>query len=102
MPTVAVRVDDKLKKEATELFNSLGLDMSTAVKMFLIQSVNSRSIPFQVKAIDETRYDENGEYITDERLQEAKKMISEFDSKRAIKFDVNNPKHIASFFDDED
>ncbi|WP_415671062.1 type II toxin-antitoxin system RelB/DinJ family antitoxin, partial [Streptococcus pluranimalium] len=44
MSTVAVRVDDKLKNEATELFQSLGLDMSTAVKMFLIQSVNTKSI----------------------------------------------------------
>lgn len=42
MSTVAVRVDDQLKDDATELFQSLGyLDMSTAVKMFLIQSVKT-------------------------------------------------------------
>ncbi|MVH15928.1 type II toxin-antitoxin system antitoxin, RelB/DinJ family, partial [Staphylococcus aureus] len=28
---------------------SLGLDMSTAVKMFLIQSVKTQSIPFEIK-----------------------------------------------------
>lgn len=49
MATIAVRVDEELKKEATELFNSLGFDMSTAVKMFLIQSVNTGSIPFEIK-----------------------------------------------------
>ncbi len=49
MSIVAVRVDDKLKNEATELFQSLGLDMSAAVKMFLVQSVNTRSIPFEIK-----------------------------------------------------
>lgn len=49
MSTIAVRVDDKLKAEAAELFDSLGIDMSTAVKMFLIQSIQTRSIPFARK-----------------------------------------------------
>lgn len=49
MPQIAVRVDDELKKEATAIFNELGLDMSTAVKLFLKQSVLTRSIPFEVK-----------------------------------------------------
>ncbi|HGD5811329.1 TPA: type II toxin-antitoxin system RelB/DinJ family antitoxin [Streptococcus agalactiae] len=49
MSTVTVRVDDQLKDDATKLFQSLGLDMSTAVKMFLIQSVKTQSIPFEIK-----------------------------------------------------
>ena len=49
MSQIAVRVDDDLKKEATALFNELGLDMSTAVKLFLKQSVMTKSIPFEVK-----------------------------------------------------
>ena len=49
MSQIAVRVDDALKKEATAIFNELGLDMSTAVKLFLKQSVLTRSIPFDVK-----------------------------------------------------
>ena len=34
MSQIAVRVDDKLKKDATEVFSELGLDMTTAVKLF--------------------------------------------------------------------
>ena len=49
MSQIAVRVDDKLKKDATEVFSELGLDMTTAVKLFLKQSVLTRSIPFDVK-----------------------------------------------------
>ncbi len=49
MSQIAVRVDDELKKEATAIFNELGLDMSTAVKLFLKQSVLTKSIPFDVK-----------------------------------------------------
>ncbi|HEN4396963.1 TPA: type II toxin-antitoxin system RelB/DinJ family antitoxin, partial [Streptococcus agalactiae] len=60
MSTVAVRVDAQLKDEATKLFQSLGLDMSTAVKMFLIQSVKTQSIPFEIK---------NKSFISDEEFQ---------------------------------
>lgn len=49
MSQIAVRVDDQLKKEATAIFNELGLDMTTAIKLFLKQSVLTRSIPFEVK-----------------------------------------------------
>ncbi|HEN0407579.1 TPA: type II toxin-antitoxin system RelB/DinJ family antitoxin [Streptococcus agalactiae] len=62
MSTVAVRVDDRLKDDATELFQSLGLDMSTAVKMFLIQSVKTQSIPFEIK---------NKSSISDEEFQKS-------------------------------
>ena len=48
MSQIAVRVDDKLKKDATEVFSELGLDMTTAVKLFLRQSVLTKSIPFKI------------------------------------------------------
>lgn len=32
--TIQVRVDDFLKQSADELFNSLGLDTSTAIRIF--------------------------------------------------------------------
>jgi len=46
--TIQVRVDDQLKDSADELFSSLGLDTSTAVRMFLIASIETRGIPFSV------------------------------------------------------
>ncbi|MCB5031906.1 type II toxin-antitoxin system RelB/DinJ family antitoxin [Streptococcus mutans] len=49
MSTIAIRVNDELKEKATELYKELGLDMSTAVKLFLTQSVKKRSIPFEIK-----------------------------------------------------
>lgn len=63
MATVAVRVDDELKEEATKLFHELGLDMTTAVKMFLIKSVKTKSIPFEVK--DSGYVDSNNDYHLD-------------------------------------
>lgn len=46
--TIQVRVDDDLKDAADMLFASLGLDTSTAVRMFLIASMEAGGIPFAV------------------------------------------------------
>ena len=45
-----VRVDANLKKESDLLFKSLGLNMSTAINMFLTKCVNTSSIPFEISA----------------------------------------------------
>jgi DNA-damage-inducible protein J len=43
-----VRVDDNLKESADTLFTSLGLDTSTAIRMFLVASMEAGGIPFAV------------------------------------------------------
>ncbi|HEN8128478.1 TPA: type II toxin-antitoxin system RelB/DinJ family antitoxin [Streptococcus agalactiae] len=88
MSTVAVRVDAQLKDEATKLFQSLGLDMSTAVKMFLIQSVKTQSIPFAIK---------NKSFISDEEFQK----LVELNSK-GIRVRADDPESVKEFFGDED
>lgn len=44
-----VRIDSEIKKQATELFSSIGLDMSTAVNLFLYQCVLRGGLPFKVE-----------------------------------------------------
>ena len=44
-----VRVDATLKQECDILFKSLGLNMSTAINMFLTQCSKTASIPFSIK-----------------------------------------------------
>jgi len=44
-----VRIDSEIKTAATELFNSLGLDMSSAVNLFLHQCVLRGGLPFAVE-----------------------------------------------------
>ena len=43
-----IRVDSEVKQAATELFKSLGLDMSGAVNLFLHQCVLRGGLPFSV------------------------------------------------------
>jgi DNA-damage-inducible protein J len=42
------RVDLDTKKEAEELFEKLGLDLTTAIRLFLKQSINQQRIPFEI------------------------------------------------------
>lgn len=46
--TINVRVDGTTKKEADMLFKDLGLNMSTAINMFLTKCVKTASIPFEI------------------------------------------------------
>lgn len=43
-----IRVDSNLKKEAENLFKKLGLNMSSAINVFLAQSVREQAIPFEI------------------------------------------------------
>lgn len=47
MTTLNVRIDEKLKKQASKTLESLGFDMSGAIKVFLTQVVQDQSLPFQ-------------------------------------------------------
>lgn len=48
---INVNVPKDVKEEATNLFNSLGLNMSTAINMFLKKAIYERGIPFEVKQL---------------------------------------------------
>ena len=48
---INVRVDTELKQSAELLFNDLGLNMSTAITMFLKSAVSHNGIPFEVKRV---------------------------------------------------
>jgi DNA-damage-inducible protein J len=44
----SIRIDDNIKKQAMEMFEKLGIDLSAAVNMFLVQSILTGGIPFPV------------------------------------------------------
>ncbi|MBR3023589.1 MAG: type II toxin-antitoxin system RelB/DinJ family antitoxin [Oscillospiraceae bacterium] len=49
MANIQVRVNDELKSQADMLFNSLGFDTSTAVRIFLTVAIENNGLPFEVK-----------------------------------------------------
>ena len=49
MATVTARVDENVKKEAEILFKKIGLNMSTAMNLFLKKCILEQGIPFELK-----------------------------------------------------
>jgi DNA-damage-inducible protein J len=47
---VHVRVDEKIKAQATETLNSMGLTVSDAIRVFLTRVVADKELPFSLKA----------------------------------------------------
>ena len=47
--TIQIRIDKKTKDAARKTLEELGLDMSSAVKLFLTNVVNSKSIPLDLR-----------------------------------------------------
>lgn len=48
MTTIQVRTDEKTKKSAMRILSNLGLDLSTAINMYLVQIIAKKGIPFQI------------------------------------------------------
>ena len=49
---VQVRVDEKLKEDVTTIYEELGMDLPTAIRIFLKRSVQEKGIPFSMKLTD--------------------------------------------------
>lgn len=82
-----LRIDKNLKKEAESLFNSLGINMTTAINIFLRQSVRNQGIPFPITAQNDYKtipafkdisinYSKHDEYVADS-LKEADMKVAE-------------------------
>lgn len=46
-----IKVDSEVRDEAKRLFGRLGLDMTTAVNMFLLAAIREKGIPFSLTTI---------------------------------------------------
>jgi DNA-damage-inducible protein J len=44
---LTIRIDEELKQQAKEVYKDLGMDLTTAVTIFLKQSVRDQRLPFQ-------------------------------------------------------
>ncbi|CAK7193039.1 hypothetical protein COMNV_01250 [Commensalibacter sp. Nvir] len=47
MMNLQIRIDEDLKEQAQQVANDLGMDLTTAVRIFLKQMVRTHGLPFQ-------------------------------------------------------
>ena len=65
---VHVRVDEKVKAEATETLAAMGLSVSDAVRMLLVRVAAEKALPFEVKVPNATTVREIGRASCRERV----------------------------------
>lgn len=76
-----IRTDKEIKEKAENIFQELGLNMTTAINMFLRTSIRENGIPFDLKidsVNDETKLAiEKGRKIADDKTIEGYVSIEE-------------------------
>jgi DNA-damage-inducible protein J len=80
-----IRIDEDLKRRAEEIFNELGLNMSTALTVFLRQTVRYNGIPFEMRL--ETPNAETLAAMEDVRLR--RNLKGPFNSVKELMEDLN-------------
>ncbi len=67
--SICIRTDEEVKKDAEELFDSMGMSLSTAVNVFLKQAIRVNGMPFELKG-----YTPNS--ITVDAIKEGERMVA--------------------------
>jgi DNA-damage-inducible protein J len=71
MSQVNIRIDDDIKDRAEALFEDLGLNMTTAINMFVRTSVRQGRIPFEVTTKTDPFYSESNMKVLLQSIKEA-------------------------------
>lgn len=62
--TITIRIDKDTKSRAESLFNSIGINTSTAITMFLKAAIKENKIPFELKGDDPFYSKENMKHLS--------------------------------------
>ena len=73
--SMSIRLDSQVKEQAQQVFSNLGMDMTTAISIFLRQAIQYQGLPFDVR-LDENR--KLLEVLTD--LDQNRNMSQSFES----------------------
>ena len=87
---VNVRVDSEDKKQFEEFCNSVGMNVSTAINMFIKNVIKERRLPFEVRSLSFEDYiyekikeaekdidNDSKKYTLEEVMESAKKIIGD-------------------------
>ncbi|CTH25282.1 putative plasmid stabilization system antitoxin protein [Streptococcus pneumoniae] len=47
--SISIRLDSEVKEQAQQVFSNLGMDMTTAINIFLRQAIQYQGLPFDVR-----------------------------------------------------
>lgn len=79
-----IRTEKEIKANAEKIFDALGLNMSSAINIFLRQVIQENGLPFEVKLNASPKFNEPETADTDEKSDD------ESSKKDSRVFDINN------------
>lgn len=71
MAQINFRIEDDVKAKAETLFNSLGMNTTTALMVFIRQSLAEQAIPFHIRQVPSPRVQSSAELTARIRDMEA-------------------------------
>ncbi len=74
--TMTIRLDKTVKSQAQSIYSELGIDMTTAINVFLRQSIRSKGFPFEVNL----RSPNKETLLAMHDVQEGKNLVGPFSS----------------------
>ena len=81
--TIQVRVDNELKAKADQLFQDLGTDTTTAIRIFLTQALAVNGFPFEIKRVAPNPYAPLSELEILNKLEKSREHAAQGNAKDA-------------------
>ena len=75
MTQVNIRMDEQVKSQAEVIFDDLGLNMTTAINMFIKKVIRENGIPFDLKA---------DSFYSEQNMNELARRAKEFDAGNTV------------------
>ena len=83
--TMTIRMDPAVKAQAQKVFADLGMDMTTAINVFLRQAIRYNGFPFEVRNPEPNALT----YSVLEDVKQGKNLSGPFDSVESLMEDLN-------------
>ena len=84
---LSIRMNVETKKEAEAMFDSMGMSLTTAINIFIKQSLRTRSIPFQITM-------DTPNAVTLAAMEEARNLASDPNSKTYASVEIIGTKRV--------
>ncbi|MCF7844573.1 MAG: type II toxin-antitoxin system RelB/DinJ family antitoxin [Kiritimatiellales bacterium] len=86
MTTIQIRTDNDLKKQAQAILKDLGLDLSSAINLYLHQIIIKEGIPFEIRTENGFTLEQEAQMIRE--TEEALKYGKSYDSVEEMHRDI--------------
>ena len=85
-----IRMDDDVKRQAQALFSEFGMDMDTAINIFLRQTIRERAIPFSIEMVPENRLVDDDKFFSGANLEHLRHSLAQAESGKIVQHELIN------------